>query len=431
MSFKPMMKLGVALMVVTVLLSVCSSSKTNSTSSGTSGSTPSGISGGGGGTARGFNGSTIEVAGLGTASLFAGAADGAQARFKQANDTNELPGIKIKFVEFADDSGDPASALSAARRLVTQDQVFAIVPDISQFNPGPYLTAQKMPFVGWGIDNAYCSATPTTKLWGFGYSGCLTSSVAPRASDSLGPLYDYVKSKTGDSSPTIAIASADTESGKSAAKYNASSAEGTGFTVVYAKGTIPTTTTDYSPYVAQLMSSNHGQQPTVIDCLLTSQCVQLWQSLKAVGFKGTYFQPLGPTDAVAKTLAGTVTETFWNLSPNQGLTQMMADFNAYKPGMQPLAYSTVPGYLAADMFIQAVKKLGKNVTPSALQQALATQTWEIPNFVGPTKYPASTVMSTPACLGLLQDNADGSGYTPLSPYACSYRTYKLDPHFQG
>ena len=48
-----------------------------------------------------------------------------------ANDTNEIPGIKLQFAEFADDKADPASALSAARRLTTQDQVFAIVPDLA------------------------------------------------------------------------------------------------------------------------------------------------------------------------------------------------------------------------------------------------------------------------------------------------------------
>ncbi len=429
MSLRTMVKVGAACLVVTTVMSACSSSKGGSSPAGT-GATAA-ASGGSAGSARGFNGTTIEVAGLGTASLFSGAADGAQARFKRANDTNEIPGIKIKFAEFADDSGDPASALSAARRLTTQDQVFAIVPDLSQFNPGPYLTAQKMPFVGWGIDNAYCSPTVSTSVWGFGYSGCLTSTTAPRATDSLSSLYAYVKSKTGNAKPTIAIISADTASGKSAAKYNATSAEGAGFTVSFAKGTVPTTTTDYSPYVAQLMSANKGKQPTVIDCLLTSACVQLWQAIKAQSFSGTFFQPLGPTDAVAKTLAGTVTETFWNLQPNAGLTQMMADFNAYKPGMQPLAYSTVPGYFAADMFVQAIKKLGKDVTPEALQKYLSTQTWQIPGFVGPTKYPASTVLSTPACLGLLQDNADGSGFTTLSPYACSYKTFKVDQHFQG
>ncbi len=431
MSLRTMSRVGAGCVAAVLVISGCSSStKTSSGAAGT-GSTTTVSSGGGGGSARGYDGSTIKVAGLATASLFGGAADGAQARFKRFNETNEIPGVKIKFVELADDSGDPASALSAARRLVTQDQVFAIVPDISQFNPGAYLTAQKMPFVGWGIDNAFCSATPSTSVWGFGYSGCLTSTVAPRATDSLGPLYTYVKTKTGQSKPTIAIISADTASGKSAAKYNAASAEGAGFEVVYAKGTVPATTSDFSPYVAQLMSANKGHAPTVIDCLLTSQCVQAWQALKGVGFTGTYFQPLGPTDAVAKTLAGTVTETFWNLQPNAGYSQMLADFSAYKAGLQPVAYSTVPGYLGADMFVQGLKKLGKNITPSALQKALSTQTWQIPNFVGPTKYPASTVLSTPACLGLLMDNADGSGFTPLSPYACSYRTFKLDPRFQG
>ena len=48
---------------------------------------------------------------------------------------------------------------------------------------------------------------------------------------------------------------------------------------------------------------------------------------------------------------------------------------------------TIAGYLAADMFIQALKKAGKNPTPETIQKAAAKLTYEIEGFVGPTKYP--------------------------------------------
>src|SRR5579862_7392911 len=52
---------------------------------------------------RGFDGTTIKVAGLEQVSQFAGAEIGAEARIKRFNDTNEIPGLKIQFVEVADD----------------------------------------------------------------------------------------------------------------------------------------------------------------------------------------------------------------------------------------------------------------------------------------------------------------------------------------
>src|SRR5262245_5342069 len=78
---------------------------------------------------RGFDGSTITVGGYGIKSQLPTVEAGAQARFKRFNDTNELKGITIKMTEFADDGQDPATALSIARRLVTQTGVFAVVPE--------------------------------------------------------------------------------------------------------------------------------------------------------------------------------------------------------------------------------------------------------------------------------------------------------------
>jgi ABC-type branched-subunit amino acid transport system substrate-binding protein len=372
---------------------------------------------------------TIAVAGLGDLAEFTGAAVGAEARFKRFNDTNEIPGLRIKFVGFDDDQQSPATALADARQLVNQDHVFAIVPDLSAVDPGSYLAATKIVHIGGGYDSSYCSPTKTTSLWGFGVYGCQVSSESPVAVDYYGQLYKYVSGKIGKKSPTIALFGADTEAGKIAVTQEASAAQGAGFKVVYAKGVLPTATSDYSPYIQQWITSSGGRQPNAISCLAAATCVSIWPPLKADGFTGTFLSPLGPVDVLQKTMAGTVTLASFNTAPNPGLTKMQADLNAYAPGTKPVGYSNVLAYFAADMFIQALKKVGQNITPQAMQRVLSTMTWGIPGLVGPVKYPASTVSPTPSCNELVLYNTSGSGYTIVEPYVCSLRKFKLNPKF--
>ena len=154
---------------------------------------------------RGFDGTTVTTAGLGIGQNFGGDDIGTIARFKRANDTNEVPGIKFKYTEFADDKQDPATATSEARRLVTQEGVFAIVPDLSAVNPGPFLNQQHVPYIGWAFDNTYCSQTPTTKLYGFGYDGCLVPATPTVMPDTYAPSYTYVHDKTGKAKPSTIV----------------------------------------------------------------------------------------------------------------------------------------------------------------------------------------------------------------------------------
>ena len=105
------------------------------------------------------------------------------------------------------------------------------------------------------------------------------------------------------------------------------------------------------------------------------------------------------------------------------------DLNAIKPNTA-ISSANAAAYFAADMFIQGLKTLGKNITPERLQQALAHQTWQIPNLVGPTKYPAATQGSISACSSLIE-NADGTAWKTVESYSCSDKTFPLDPKFQG
>jgi len=378
---------------------------------------------------RGFDGTTIKVAGIGGVSNFAGAEIGTEARFKRANDTNELNGVKLQFVEFADDKNDPATALSEARRLVSQDGVFAIVPDMSAVNPGPYFAAQHVPFLGYAFDSTYCSPTVSTSLWGFGFDGCLVPAHPPTMPDDFGQIFQYVAKKTGKTNPSAVLMSNDNQSGKQGVPLLASAAEGAGFNVVYAKGTLPMVVSDYTPYVQQWLSADGGKAPDVLLCELAIQCVPVWQAIKAAGFTGTFFVSLGPVTPLTKVLGGTVTATFYDSQPNAALTQMEADLQAFKAGTAPVGYANVPAYFAADMFIQALKKVGRNITPESVQKALATQSWQIQGLVGPVNYPASTVGASPACSELLTD--DGTNYNVVTPYTCSDKTYPIDPKFTG
>ena len=308
---------------------------------------------------------------------------------------------------------------------MTQEGIFAILPDFSSENPGPYLNQQHVPYLGYGFDNTYCSKTPTTKLYGFSFNGCAVPVDPPKVPDSAAQDYKYVSDKTGNKHPTVVLFSNDNQSGKTSSRSSATAFEGAGFKVVSAKGNVPMTTTDYSPYVTAWMSADGGKQPDMIACLLATQCLPIWTQLKAAGYTGTYWTPLA-LDLFAKPLEGTIGLGQYNTTPNPALTQMNKDLDATRDG-KPLGIFSEEAYFAADMFIQGLKKLGKNITPEGLQKVLATQSWQIKGLVGPTNYPASTVVSSPSCSALTL--SDGTKWNVVEPYSCSSKTYPINKKF--
>ena len=390
-----------------------------------------------GGAVRGFDGSTITVGGIGPTSSFAKGNVGPEARIKRFNDTNEIQGIKIKYVGFEDDENDPATALSAARKLVTQDGVFAVVGDTSSYNPKTYFTQQQVPFFGWGFDNAYCNPkVPTTKGWGFGYNGCQVNTQPARVVDYAGQVYTYVTKQTGKKHPTVALINSDGANYRATMSQNKIAYAGDGFDVVFAKSVIPpppATVSDYSPYANMLMTSNNGGQPDVITCLSGLQCLSLYTSVNAAGFKGI-FQHALYTDAFVKPMKDTiVTASNSNLSAtdNAALNQMRTDVAAIDQTLADhLDGTTLALYSAADMFIQELKSVIKSggtkaITPAAVQKAASNQLWELKGLTGPISYPvASNYQGGPKtgyCIALFK--SDGTQWNTVEPYACSKKTY--------
>ena len=379
---------------------------------------------------RGFDGTTIKVAGFGIASQLPTAESGAQARIKRFNDTNEIKGVKIQYAEFADDKQDPATALTEARRLVTQDQVFAIVGDVSQFNPKDYFTQQHLPYFGWGFDDTYCSNKPSTKLWGFGFSGCGVPSNPSFVGDSARAIYQYAKQKTGKDHPTAVLVGNDTTSSKNAGKFSEISWTGAGFKVVANQTQMPIPPiSDYTPYAQAALTGDNGKAPDVIACLLATDCIPLYAQIQANNFSGIYMSSLYSNLLVAPMKGSTVNTAFVNpTTSNPGMDAMKQDLNAWKAGEGDKVDSgTIAGYTSTDMFIQALKTVAKkgkgNITPEAVQAAAANQTWEFKGVAGPTSYPKATVNTYPTCNSLYI--SDGTQWTTTVDYGCSTKTYPV------
>ena len=377
---------------------------------------------------RGFDGTTIKVASLGIKAQLPGVEWGAKARIKRFNDTNELKGIKIEYVESADDKGDPATALSEARRLVTDQKVFALVGDLSANNPGAYFKQQKVPYFGYAFDNTYCTKKPDKTLWGFGFSGCLVPSDPSFMPDTYAKAYKYVTEKSGKKHPVVATFSSDTTSGRNSAKFSKIQLKGAGFKVVYAKGTVaPPPVSDYAPYVQQLLTSNKGGAPDMINCLLAVDCIPIYKGLVANNYQGIYLHTLY-SDALLEPFKGSLVNIGWaNFADSTpALEQMKADVKAVNPD-QALEVGSAGGYFSTDMFISALKKAAKKgtsaITPENVRKAASTQTWRIKGLVGPTKYPAATVKPTPQCSTLAID--DGTQWKTLIPFSCSSKAYKI------
>jgi ABC-type branched-subunit amino acid transport system substrate-binding protein len=381
------------------------------------------------GDVRGFDGETIRIASFGTKAQLPGAEFGVRARIERFNADAELDGVTIEYLENVDDKQDPATALTEARRLVTSENVFALVGMTSMVIPGDYLKQQKVPWFGWAFDSTYCTDEPSTDVWGFGYNGCLVPDSPAVMPDAAARPYEYASAETGEDAPTLAIFSNDTPAGQDAAKFQAVAYEGAGFDVVMADGLIPPPpVSDFTPYVQDLLTSDGGDAPDVVYCLLAADCLPVHEQLKALGFEGIYQHPVY-SDLLTAQLEGTVVSNgFANLDePSPALDQLEADMAAVAPD-QALEVGSVAGYLAADMFIQALLTAAEDglsgVTPENVQQVAANQTWEIEGLAGPTVYPDSTVGSSPNCGEMLRSN--GTKWETVVEYSCTDKQWPVE-----
>jgi ABC-type branched-subunit amino acid transport system substrate-binding protein len=182
----------------------------------------------------------------------------------------------------------------------------------------------------------------------------------------------------------------------------------------------PAPVTDFSPYVQELMTADDGEPPDVIFLVISQDNLQggFQTALADAGFDGiatnaVLYSPL----ATGLVKGGSVLTQFSTpeaAADVPAVQEFLDAVEAVAPG-EAINQPTIAAYLAADMFIQALKKAGKNPTPEKVQKAAAKMKWEIDGFAGPTKYPKGFKQGTP-CGQLVA--SDGTEWTIQVPFQC-------------
>jgi branched-chain amino acid transport system substrate-binding protein len=376
--------------------------------------------------ARGVTATTITVAGLSTTSgavPWTGASIGAEARFARANREGGVDGRKIDYLGNWDDGSQPSQNLAEARQLVLEKNAFAIVPATSEsMLPATtnFLNQQKAPFVGWGFMPGFCNTE-----YGYGFTGCLNGN---RANMGLyGPVKTGLKLADGAS---VAVQSWDTTSGTSFSTQFTAAMKALDLHVVYDANTLPNgPVTDYSPYVEKLLGSNHGKAPDaiIVNTGDLDDNVGLTGALKSAGYKGPIvsFVTYLPTDLATDVNFRAAEDNEyvvlnWASAESNGpaIKQIQSDLAAIH---QPTTVSqnVLIGYWSADVFLQMLQKVGRNLTPSTFGKVMSEGFTYKPVFtpygLGPVQFPQN--QAYPAQCGSMVQ-AEGTTYKQVLPVTC-------------
>ncbi len=377
----------------------------------------------------GISSTEIKVGGL-IETQFAGSDVGAKARFADQNAAGGVNGRKITYVDgqtYA--QGNTAASLAEGQRLVQQEGVAVIVPALTSVPPTQFLTQQKIPTFAWNIsplgwDNPYY----------FGISGSLVApypKTAPGSASLPGMLTKQLKdagSTTAPKGTTVAIIGSSDASSSSGVNQAAKTFKASGYTVSYAKGalSLTTPTTDYTPYVQAIMTSNGGKAPDIAYLVVSFNDVQgISKGLRQAGFTGIIVNPTTYDPRIVKAADTLEVYTQWatpEAAPTNPAMQKVVDSIHKQDPTAALSLGTLAGYFAADEFITALKAAGKNPTSQSIQKAASKMKYEIKNVIGPTQYPAAYTLGT-SCAQLAKSN--GTAFEVVVPYAC-YPTYVFD-----
>jgi ABC-type branched-subunit amino acid transport system substrate-binding protein len=360
---------------------------------------------------RGITDTSITIGGLAyltspNGSSMAGTNEGAKARFERANAEGGVNGRKINFIGTLDDGQDPSRNSQQAQVLVDQKKVFAAVPVMSSNTNYLDTFCQKtVPFFGWGFNTAYCG-----NVLGFGITGCQFAAGGVTQNS----FADEIKSMFGgvEGKHTIAFIGIDNDSARAGITALSQAASAAGLDVVYDKSPVPLAgVVDATPIVNAVMTSNNGGPPDVVFHVTDLQSIiKIASGLKGAGFTGKQISPIyDPRLAGVKDLEGLYSNVPWmpavdgTYAPNK---QMIDDVNKYAPGTA-LGLATMAGYWAADMFINAAQKTGRDLNLNTLLKTLNGGDFSnyVPDVLGQSRWPLNHLVGTPCTSTVLQKDS--------------------------
>jgi branched-chain amino acid transport system substrate-binding protein len=291
---------------------------------------------------------------------------GMQSYFDMVNDAGGVNGRKIN-LEVVDDQFNPANTVTVVKKFVTEDKVFAVVGGVG--SPGcvavvDYLNDQKVPFI-YQASGLSSLSIPAKKY---------VFAVQPNYINEGQIIARYAGSTLG--LKNIAVLYSNDQAGNEWLAGTKQGASKFGSTIVL-ESPFPATETDFTPYLLKVQASNAdaliiytSSVATAGLAVKTAKSLGLTQkiflSYVAAGLAGT----IGAAAAEGVYIPGWV--DFSDLR-NPDVVKFFSVWNKYYPnGNQALFSYAVAGWVAAEVFTEAVRRSGPYPTRDSLVWALET-----------------------------------------------------------
>jgi branched-chain amino acid transport system substrate-binding protein len=279
--------------------------------------------------------------------------DGIKARFAKANAEGELGERELTIVN-EDDGGDPARNVTAAQKLVEDEEVFAIMPQSGAGDAsGKYLFDEGIPAVGWQLGLAvYGTYTNFFGMQNANVKDIKTHYVA-RPVEALKALGGKKFAVIGNSTANAATFAEQVADAVNRVK---------GVDLVYKTTDIPPGTTEFGAVVDQIKQSNADVVYTTMSpadggIALVSALKQAGYNAKYVVFPGGYSPQVLGLDAFDNAYFSLEFAPLETKPEPRGVTEFKKWMEQTAPdvalGQQPMV-----GWISANTLIEGIKAAG-------------------------------------------------------------------------
>ncbi|UYO94820.1 ABC transporter substrate-binding protein [Pollutimonas sp. M17] len=290
--------------------------------------------------------------------------DGLDAYLKWVNKNGGVNGRKIR-ISFENDNYNPQQAVSAAKKLVDRDGVFAIVGTLGTTNnlaAIPYLASRGVPLIG-PLGSHPSINTPTERI---------VFPISPLGTAHGRSLTEFAQKDLG--AKTVAVFYQDDQYGKELMQGVEKYARENGMEVVGRASYVPSDV-DFSAQVMSLRATN----PDVVFMAVVPKPGALFlREAQKIGWDSKFLAPHLMADDISLKLGGDALEGLYvNLyAAHRSMdTQVVKDAVA---AMEEFAPKTAPDYWAfmgmsgAHLFVEALKRIDGEPTREKLMDALET-----------------------------------------------------------
>jgi branched-chain amino acid transport system substrate-binding protein len=332
-----------------------------------SSSSSSGAAGGGGAETQGISNTEIRVGSLASitgplGNQYAPIADGVEAYLGMINDHGGVNGRKIVLSQKLDDATNPSRDISQARALNEQYKDFAVVGvAVPIFTGGTYLGSHNVPTFGWNVNPEWKGPLSL-----FGEKGSYLDFTGP------GPIGPYLAKKLGVSKVGT-LAYGVTQS-QDCATGAANSAKKYGLDMVFQDTSLPFGTTNIDADIQRMKQTGVQLMGT---CMDPTGNVLLSRGIQQNNLHVLQTWPNGYDQATLQKYPDLMEGVYFssgftpfeaaNTSP--GMQQFLSEMHKRFPSDQ-ISEVQLAGWINANMFVDGLKAVGRNVTRTKLVNAV-------------------------------------------------------------